>query len=45
MLTVIKEIECYTVNIFKPPKKNQAAGRAPGAPVLDPPLKCTSILY
>ena len=37
MLTKIKVYACYT-KTPPPQKKIQTGGRAPGAPVLDPPL-------
>ena len=42
---MIKEIECYIVNIFKMPKRNSSRGRAPCAPVLDPPLTVIAFSY
>ena len=40
MLTKIKVYACYIVKIYKnkPQKFLKTGGRAPGAPVLDPPL-------
>ena len=40
MLTTMKVFARYVVKIYKNnPKKIQTEERAPGAPVLDPPLK------
>ena len=36
MMATVKAYACYTVKIYK---NFQNGGRAPGAPILDPPLR------